>query len=87
VRPAVQAVDEPRGQVDPGGDALAGDEVAVSDVAGVPHDGDLAAGGEGVLLDTPSAEDSPPPRRKQPDGHYCHYQGETRFLEACPFQA
>lgn len=69
----MEAVDEPRGQVDPGGDALAGDEVAVSDVAGVPHDGDLAAGGEGVLPDTPSAEDSPPPRRKQPDGHYCHY--------------
>ena len=59
MRPAVEAVDEPQGQVDPGGDALAGDEVAVSDVAGVPHDGDLAAGGEGVLLDTPASGGQP----------------------------
>src|SRR5215469_13603536 len=34
VRPAVDAADEPEGHVDPGGDTLAGDEVAVDDVAG-----------------------------------------------------
>src|SRR6266702_6884708 len=50
VRPAVDPADQPQGQVDPGGDALAGNQVAVDDIARVTHDCDLAAGGEGVLV-------------------------------------
>jgi hypothetical protein len=58
----MEAADEPQGQVDPGRDTLAGDEVAVDDVAGVPRDGDLPAGGEVVLVGVVGG-DPPSPRR------------------------
>ncbi|GHC03460.1 hypothetical protein GCM10010308_14970 [Streptomyces vinaceusdrappus] len=46
----VQPADEPQGAVDAGGDALAGEQVAVDDIAGVPYDGDLAAFLERLLV-------------------------------------
>src|SRR5215472_17283191 len=63
VRPAVEVADAPEGHVDPSGDTLAGDEVAVDDVAGVPHHGDLAASGEVVLVNVVGGY---PPSLRQP---------------------
>lgn len=50
MRPAADAADEPQGRVDARGDTLAGDEVAVADVPGVPHDRDVPPGGEGIFV-------------------------------------
>jgi len=55
---AVEAADEPQRHVDSGGDALAGDQVAINDVAGVAHHGDVTAGLEGAA----AASTTPIPR-------------------------
>ena len=46
---AMQATHEPQRHVDPGGNALAGDEAAVDDIACIANYGDVTAALQGVL--------------------------------------